>query len=365
MNKKQTMIASIAAVTAIGAALLIAGFLNAAESATTSRYSADPLAPGSGVIGTVQKLIVEIDSPFGFEKITSFKLFQTDNMMKESSYYTLRLFGPIANDKRTLLTWIANDMGELPNGLTTELPITTGGGKPAKMTTPKEGQMIDKIPLTGKVTLKLLEGYQDAYATSYVRQIEYSGCHVAGYHMGTNYDDEKAFFKDGIEHVEEVVFACKSVRSLTSASTDNRGIIVERAYDDSDRQITNEKGELITSSREYRQPIVIDNSDNVKVSSAKQEIVTRIELDKTSYNTNDKATFTVTFTDIDGNNINPDKVRAIYDSKMVQLDRQDVGVYTFVTPELAKASHQLIVIADKDGFPTDTTYLSIPISRIS
>lgn len=362
MNKKQTMLASIAAATVVGTVLLIAGFLNAAESATTSRYSADPLAPGSGVPGAVQKLIVEIDSPYGFEKITSFKLFQTDNLMKESSYYTLRLFGPIVNDKRTLLTWIANDMGELPSGLTTELPITTGGGKPAKMTTPKEGQTIDKVPMTGKVTLKLLEGYQDAYATSYVRQIEYSGCHVAGYHMGTNYDDEKAFFKDGIEHVEEVVFACKSVQTLQSASSDSRGIIVNRVYNDDDRQITNEKGELITT-REYRQPITFDNSD--KISNAKQEIVTRIELDKTSYNSSDEATFTITFADIDGNNIDPAKIRAIYDSRMVQLDRQDVGVYTFVTPELTKTSHQLIVTADKDGFPTDTTYLSIPISRIS
>ncbi len=93
--------------------------------------------------------------------------------------------------------------------------------------------------------------------------------------------------------------------------------------------------------------------------------MTRTELDKQSYKTGDVATFTVTFTDLEGNNIDPDKIKAYYDSQVVKLQKQDVGIYTFATPDLTKANHQLIVSAEKTGFPTETTYLSIPTKRIS
>lgn len=366
MDKKRTTLVSIVAVTIIGAVLLIAGFLDKVDAGqTTSLYNSDPNLSGSGVVGQVSKIVVDIDSPYGFETLTTFRGFQTDNLMKEGTYTTLRLFGPIMDDKRTLLHWIASDVGKLPDGLTTELPITTGGGKPAKMSKAKEGSTIDKIPLSGKVTLKLLEGYQDAYSTSYARQIEFSGCHVADYHLGTNYDDEKPYFKDGIEHFEEVVFACKNIKDLQGNSMNSRGIMTERAYNDNNRQIMNEKGELIITSREYRQPIVMGNHKQTESINLKPEIATRIELDKTHYEMGDVATFAITFGDLEGNAIDPDTIRAIYDGKMVQLTKQDTGIYTFTTPGLAKAHHQLIVSVDKSGFPTDTTYLSIPIQRVS
>jgi len=366
MNKKQTMIASITAVTVAGAVLLIAGFLaNVDAGQTTSRYNADPNLAGSGVVGTVSKIVVEIDSPYGFETLQTFKAFQTDNLMRETGYTTLRLFGPITAEKRVLLHWIASNIGELPDGLTTNLPITTGGGKPAVMSKAKEGVQIDKVPLSGKVTLKLLEGYQDVYSTTYSRQIEYSGCHIAGYNLGTMYDDEKTFFKDGIEHFEEVVFACKNVRDLQADTMNSRGIVTERAYNDDGRQVMNEKGELMITSREYRQPIVMENNVQAKPVNVKPEIVTRIQLDKTQYQMGDIATFTITFADLEGNAIDPDTIRAIYDGKIVPLTKQDTGIYTFTTPALTKAHHQMIVSVDKSGFPTDTAYLSIPVHRIS
>jgi len=372
MNKKQTtMLASIAAVTLVGTMLLLSGIFGKAIAFNPTGapdYTLTPSVPNQVFEGTVTKLFVEIDSPFGFEQISSFKLFQTDNLMKQSGYYTLRLFGPIMNDKRTLLHWIANDMGKLPDGLYIQMPITTGGGKPAIMTKPKEGVKIDTIPLTGKVTLYLLEGYQDMHSNPVhaVRQFEFLGCHVAGYNLGTNYDDEKSYFRDGIQHFEEVDFACTKIKDLKSQNTNSRGIVVDRAINNDNREVINEKGELVITSREYRQPIVIENFvQEGQKKPIRQEIVTSIVSDKTNYKIGDTATFSLTFTDLEGTTIDPDTIKAYYDGKIVQLERLDIGVYTYTTLGLTKAHHQLIVSAEKTDYATDTKYLTIPIHRIS
>jgi len=371
MNKKQvTMLTSIVAVTLVGAMLLLSGIFGKAIAFNPTGapdYTVAPQGTTGDLNGQVTKIIVEIDSPFGNEIITSFKLFQTDNLMKQGGYYTLRLLGPIMNDKRTLLNWIANDLGKLPDGLYTELPITTGGGKPAKMTKPKESATITTIPLTGTVKLQLLENRQDIYdVEGATRQFEFSGCHVAGYNLGTNYDDEKALFRDGLLHFEEVVFACTKIKDLQGRNMDNRGVIVETGINDDNREIMNEKGELIITSREYRQPIVMENFVREETKkSPRQEIVTTVASDKTNYKIDDAATFTVTFTDLEGSTIDPDAIKAYYDGKIVQLEMLDTGVYTYTTPGLTKAHHQLIVSAEKADFATDTTYLSIPVHRIS
>ncbi|MEM2759160.1 MAG: hypothetical protein QXU32_02925 [Nitrososphaerales archaeon] len=365
MNKQTTMLASIAVVSVVATMLVLSGVITA-NAATRERsavtYTVPPVSPASGEAG---KIMVQIDSPFGQEVISSFKVFQTDNLMKQSGYYTLRLQGPVVEDKRTLLHWVANDLGNMPDGLAAD-SIAVGGGKPQKMTKPKEGTTVTKIPLTGKVAVQLLEGTQDMYATQKIRNIEFSGCHIAGYHLGTLVEDEKPYFKDGFQYYEEVVFACTSIRDLKNTSTENiRGVFVQTAINNDNRQITNEKGELIISSREYRQPIVLESKKVEELKNVKKEIVTRLELDKTYYKIGDMAVFKVTFTDVEGNAVDPDTIRAVYDGKMVGLEKQDAGVYTFTTPGLTKDHHQLIVSVDKGGFPTDTTYLSIPTSRIS
>lgn len=373
MNKRQTMLASIAAVTVVGAMLMLSGLFGKAIALNPTGnpdYTVAPQGLLGELNGQVTKIVVEIDSPFGFERITSFKVFQTDNMIRKDGFYTLRLTGPIMNDKITLLHWVSRDIGKLPDGLYTQLPITSGGGKPAIMTKPKEGASIDVLPMSGKVTLFLLESSQDVYspANQAVRKFEFSGCHVAGYNLGAMYDDKKSFFRDGVQYFEEVVFACSGIRDVKSPGTNsNRGFMVERAFNNDDRQITNEKGELIITSREYRQPIVLESKQQVEkeLKSAKQEIVARTELDKTYYKIGDAATFTVTFTDIEGNSIDPDTIKAVYNGRTIQLEKHDAGIYTFTTPPLLKAHHQLIVSVEKNGFPTDTTYMSIPIHRIS
>ena len=371
MNKRQTtMLASIAAVTMVGAMLVISGVFGKAVAFNPTGapdYTTAPQGTTNDLAGQVTKIIVEIDSPFGFERISSFKLFQTDNLMKQTGYQTLRLMGPIMNDKRTLMNWIENDLGKLPDGLTTTLPITTGGGKPAVMTKTKEGVTITTVPLSGKVKLMLMENRVDMYSQDheYTRAFEFSGCHVAGYNLGSNYDDEKQFFRDGLQHFEEIVFACTKTISLTGQSMNSRGIIVDTAINNDNREIMNEKGELVINSREYRQPIVMENQQEKAEDSLKLEIATNVQTNKQYYEADEAAKFTVTFTDLEGNPINPDTIKAYYDGKMVQLEQDDVGVYTYITPGLIKENHQLIVSAEKEGFATDTTYLSIPIHRIS
>lgn len=351
MNKKQTtMLASIAAVTIVGAMLMLAGIFDEAIA----------LNPGEAV-----KIIVEIDSPFGFERITSFEAFNTDNLMKKTGYHTLRLQGPIMNDKRTLLNWIAQDIGKVPDGLSTD-GVVTHGGTEVKITKPKEGATIDRLPLTGKVTLQVLEDWQDMYDFHQMRQLEFSGCHVAGYHIGALMDNKKPYFPNGIQYYEEVDFACSDIKDLRSQNIDSRGISVQTAINNDNRKIMNEKGELIISSREYRQPIVMENFiQEEQMKSLKKEIVTTVTTDKTNYQIGDVATFTVTFTDLEGNPINPDVIRAYYDGKIIQLEQQDTGVYTYTTPGLTKEHHQIIVSAGKKDFATDTTYLSIPLHRVS
>ena len=367
MNKEHvTILASIAAVTVVATMLMFSGILNFADAKTSSQYSVDR---GIGSqLGAATKIIVDIDSPYGQETISSFDLIWTDNLMKKEGYTVIRLMGQMMQDKVTLLKWLSADLRELPAGLTTEYPMVSGGNKPTKMAQAPPNANITKIPMSGKVTVKMLESSMDMFDTKSIRTFEFSGCFVAGYFVGSMYDDRKQIFKDGLQHFEEIDFACKYMKNLTSMSGEgNRGINVQTAINNDDRKITNEKGELIITNREYRQPIVMeDSSKNVEGSKyVKRDLVTRTELDKTSYKIGDVATFTITFTDAEGNTIDPDTIRAVYDSKLIQLEKKDAGIYTYTTSGLTKEAHQIIVSAEKTGFPTDTSYLSIPIHRIS
>ncbi|MGH9922003.1 MAG: hypothetical protein ACRD38_04570, partial [Nitrososphaerales archaeon] len=97
MNKRQTtMFASIAAVTMVGAMLVLSGIFGKAIAFNPTGapdYTVLPSLPTNqqpDQTGQVTKIIVEVNSPFGFERISSFQLFQTDNLMKQSGYQTLR-----------------------------------------------------------------------------------------------------------------------------------------------------------------------------------------------------------------------------------------------------------------------------------
>jgi hypothetical protein len=284
--------------------------------------------------------------------------------MQKSGYITLRLQGNIMSDKRTLLHWIDDDLKKIPDGLAID-GVWLRAGDYARMSKPNEGATIDVTPMTGKVTLKLLEGNQDMYETRQpLRQIEFSGCHVAGYELGSRSDERRPYLNPGTEHFEQVDFACTNIEDVNGESMNSRGIIVDKALNNDGREIVNEKGELIINSREYRQSIVVDNEQK-ELEKARLEIVTSAVSDRASHNIGDVATFRVTFTDLQGNPIDPDTIKAYYDDRIVELLQDDAGSYTYTTPVLTKANHQLIVSAEKTDFATDTTYLSIPIHRIS
>jgi hypothetical protein len=362
MNKTKTAIIASTVTSVIFATLLLSGIAANAATVTSSTGPNYVSSPANLTVNpyAASKIIVDISSPFGYEEITSFKVVQTANLMQQTGYYTLRLEGPIMNDKSTLLPWIAQDLGNLPDGLAAK-GVTAKAGEFPVITEAKLNTMIDTIPVKGTVTVKMLQANQDAYDTNSVLELKFSGCHVAGYDIGTKQNERATYLNIGIQHVEQIIFACTNVQDLHSRSSlGNRGINVETAINDDGREIMNEKGELIITSREYREPIVVESLQK----SVKLEIVTSIETDKASYKTGEAAIFAVTFADLEGNPIDPDAIKAYYDGKTVQLEQQYTGVYVYTTDPLAKADHQFILSAEKAGFATDTAYLSIPLHRI-
>ncbi len=363
MKKQTAMLASIPGAILLGVMISQSGILNVAT-ASSDPEARDPLF--TSLTGEATKIIVEVDSPYGHDDITSFKAFQTDNLMAKQPYHILRLQGPIMKDKPAVLPWIADYLGKLPNGLAAD-GVTVRVGEVDKLTKTQNATNVDNtIASTGKVTLKLLQGTTDVEQTDKVRQLDFSGCYIAGYDLYTKNDERRPYANPGIEHVEQITFACTEIKDLGTSG--DKGILFERAQ--MRPQIVNEKGELIIkSSEKYRYPVVIEDQSQLKLETkskeVKREIVTRTELDKVSYKIGDKATFRVTFTDLEGNNIDPDKVTAAYDGTNIKLQKQDTGIYTFTTPSLGKTNHTLIISAEKNGYRTDTTYLSLPTEHIS
>ncbi len=76
----------------------------------------------------------------------------------------------------------------------------------------------------------------------------------------------------------------------------------------------------------------------------------QISTDKRVYYTGDIAVYTVTFEDSNGKFIDPDLIRATYDSQFIKLNRASEGVYQHITGKFAPKDHQLGVYAEKDGF---------------
>lgn len=350
------MLGSIAAVTLVGTMLLAASIAPPVLGVTQG-------TPGS-FAKEGEHILVTINSPFGEEDLQTFKAIQISNMMGEHDYYTIRLDGPIMSDKVTLLHWIQNDKDRVTAGQTA---TKIDNYKPLDpvMTKPNGEKM--GVPITGKVTVQITYS-QKIIHPDILRQYDFSSCHVAAYKVFTLFENEKKYTaKDNVQIGETVVFACKNLDSMTDFPAMKSRLAPEKGYfgNNNRKEIINENGELIITSREYRQPIIMEDHIQTETKQVEQEIVTKIALDRMRYETDDAAKFTVTFTDLEGNNVEPDTMRALYDGKLIQLEKQDLGVYTFKTPALTKAHHQLIVSAEKTGFGTDTAYLSIPVHRIS
>lgn len=94
-------------------------------------------------------------------------------------------------------------------------------------------------------------------------------------------------------------------------------------------------------------PVISVNADRlISLDRINLSIIT----DKRIYYPGEIATYIVKFTDSQGNPIDPDLIRATYDSKFIELDRIGEGIYTHSTGMLTQKDHQLGVYAEKSGY---------------
>ncbi|MFQ5970575.1 MAG: hypothetical protein ACE5J2_08805, partial [Nitrososphaerales archaeon] len=93
---------------------------------------------------------------------------------------------------------------------------------------------------------------------------------------------------------------------------------------------------------------VIANAE--RFMSFEQMYYLSISTDKRVYYAGGIATYTITFKDSQGRDVDPDLIRATYDSQFITLERISDGVYKHVTGKLTLRDHQLGVYAEKDGF---------------
>lgn len=75
-----------------------------------------------------------------------------------------------------------------------------------------------------------------------------------------------------------------------------------------------------------------------------------ISTDKKSYYPGEVASYTVKFLNSNGNLVDPDLIRATYNSQFIELDKVGEGIYKYTTNRLTQRDHQLGVYAEKDGF---------------
>lgn len=74
-----------------------------------------------------------------------------------------------------------------------------------------------------------------------------------------------------------------------------------------------------------------------------------ISTDKRVYYAGDIAVYVVAFRDSSGKLVDPDLIRATYDSQFIDLERVGVGLYRHTTDRLTLKDHQLGVYAEKVG----------------
>ena len=85
-------------------------------------------------------------------------------------------------------------------------------------------------------------------------------------------------------------------------------------------------------------------------SNASNQMSLSISTDKRAYYPGEIAVYTVKFTNSDGKSIDPDLIRATYNSQFIRLEKVDDGVYSYATKRLTRQDNQLGVYGEKDGY---------------
>ena len=94
-------------------------------------------------------------------------------------------------------------------------------------------------------------------------------------------------------------------------------------------------------------PVMIVQGD---INETPNQMDLSISTDKRTHYPGEIAVYTVKFTDSDGTPLNPDLIRATYDSTFIELDQGDMGVYTFTTEMLTQKDHQLGIYGEKNNY---------------
>lgn len=90
------------------------------------------------------------------------------------------------------------------------------------------------------------------------------------------------------------------------------------------------------------------------------ELVITTDGNKNKYFLGDKALISVALSDGSANFVDPDFLRATYDGRFVEMKKEDVGRYTFQTPQLVKfEQHQFGVFAEKWGYKSTQQSITI------
>lgn len=112
--------------------------------------------------------------------------------------------------------------------------------------------------------------------------------------------------------------------------------------------------EELAPSRSGKQPVTLSVNS----------IHTFVNSDKNLYNEGDTVTIFIAFIDSNDNFVDPDNIRATWNNQSIELEKKQVGSYTFMIENLEKKHQQIIVVPSTEGFNTRTAYLTIIVAGL-
>jgi len=105
-------------------------------------------------------------------------------------------------------------------------------------------------------------------------------------------------------------------------------------------------------------------SNKLVMSVTVNTIHTTVNSDKTLYNVNDTVTIFVAFVDSADKFIDPDSIAATLNNHAVDLEKKKEGSYTFTITNVAKQHQQLVIVPHKEGWNTNTSFLTIIVAGL-
>ena len=102
---------------------------------------------------------------------------------------------------------------------------------------------------------------------------------------------------------------------------------------------------------------------NVKLKPLR--LIVDVETNKTTYDAGESAQITITFKDSTNQLTDPDTLEVFFKSLTMLPVRQEVGVYSFITPPLAKnTNNNVVVLADKENYLREIISSTVIVSAV-